>query len=51
MKKKFLVFALFIFTASLMEAQSISVGPQLGFIKTKDADKATVMPAVAVRLE
>ena len=51
MKKFIFVFVIFIFSASLMKAQSISVGPQLGFIKTKDADKAAVMPAIAVRLD
>ena len=51
MKKGLLTFAILIATVFSLSAQSVAVGPQIGFIKTKDADKATIMPAAAIRLD
>jgi opacity protein-like surface antigen len=31
-------------------AQSVAIGPQLGFVKSGDADKAVIMPGLALRL-
>lgn len=51
MKKVLFVFAILIVSISLLKAQSVAVGPQLGFSKTKDADKTAIMPAAAIRLD
>jgi hypothetical protein len=49
MKKYTLVLAV-LFTCSINFAQSFSVGPQLGLLKTSGADKAVIMPGGAVRV-
>jgi len=52
MKSKTLLIFSFIFCiSSEYFAQSISIGPQLGFIKSTDADQTTLMPGLAARLE
>lgn len=35
---------------SILNAQSLSIGPQVAYIKTSDAEKGVFMPAGAVRL-
>ncbi len=44
-----IIVLLFILTASI-EAQGLAIGPQVGFIKSKSADKNTVMPGAALRV-
>ncbi len=44
----YVLFAIMIYTA--VNAQSISVGPQLGLFKTVDADKVELLPGGAVRI-
>jgi hypothetical protein len=39
-----------LFFAGVISAQTLMIGPQVGFSKSGDADKASVMPAVAARL-
>ncbi len=51
MKNRFFILAILFISVSILSAQSISVGPQLGFSKANNADKATVMPSAAVRLD
>lgn len=43
--------ALFIAGLNSLTAQSVSVGPQVGFIKSVDADKTTIMPGAAIRIK
>lgn len=50
MKTRNILILLTVLIASTLSAQSISIGPQLGFAKSSDADKATVLPAIAARL-
>jgi len=50
MKNKFLTLV-FLFTGiSILNAQSLSIGPQVAYLKTSDAEKGVFMPAGAVRL-
>lgn len=49
MKKLFIILFVFVVTTSL-KAQSIAIGPQVGFIKSTDADKASIMPGLALRI-
>lgn len=52
MKIKTLLIFGFIFCLSTEYfAQSISIGPQLGFVKSTDADQTSLMPGLAARLE
>jgi opacity protein-like surface antigen len=51
MKSKIILFVLFVLTVSSIGAQTLSIGPQVGFLKSTDADKAVVMPALAARLD
>ncbi len=48
-KLSFILIVLIVVTTSL-KAQSIAVGPQVGFIKSTDADKASIMPGLALRI-
>lgn len=48
MKSRFIIIVLFL-TAISISAQSIAIGPQVGYVKTKDADKGTIMPGIAAR--
>jgi hypothetical protein len=50
MKKLFIIIIVLIVGITSLKAQSIAVGPQVGFIKSADADKSTIMPGVAIRL-
>jgi hypothetical protein len=48
--KTLLVLSFMLCMSSDFFAQSISLGPQLGFVRSTDADKTTLMPGVAARL-
>ncbi|PKL81605.1 MAG: hypothetical protein CVV24_14405 [Ignavibacteriae bacterium HGW-Ignavibacteriae-3] len=49
--KNFIAFIIvFILGITALKAQSVAIGPQVGFIKSADADKATIMPGVALRI-
>ncbi len=50
--KKSMLFTLVLSTAlsSILTAQSVAFGPQLGFIKSSDADNAVTMPGAALRV-
>lgn len=48
--KTLLIVSFVLCISSGIFAQSISIGPQLGFVKSTDADNASLMPGVAVRL-
>ena len=50
MKNKISTLVILLILTASVGAQSFSIGPQIGFIKTKDADKASIMPAIAARL-
>jgi len=51
MKIKTLLVVSFLFCISTdYLAQSISLGPQLGFVKSTDADQTSLMPGLAARL-
>jgi len=50
MKLTRLSILLLLFVSITSKAQSLAIGPQIGFIKTSDADKSIIMPAVAARL-
>lgn len=51
MKKNILfTLILLISAASILSAQSVSIGPQLGFIKSSDADNSVMMPGAALRV-
>ena len=50
MKQKLSVIILLILCFAEINAQSLSIGPQIGFINSKGADRAEIMPAVAARL-
>ena len=45
------VFVMFVMTSCFLSAQSIAIGPQVGIIKSVDADNSSIMPGVAVRLD
>ena len=51
MKKIFALFFFSIIGLATLNAQGIAVGPQVGFIKSADADKTTIMPGVALRIK
>lgn len=51
MKNRLFVIVILLASVSILTAQSFSIGPQVGFSKTNDADKATVIPSVAARLD
>ena len=48
--KTLLVLSFVLFISSNYFAQSISLGPQLGFVKSIDADQTSLMPGLAARL-
>lgn len=48
MKKYILIFLVLV--SSLTHAQTFAVGPQLGFVKSIDADNTSLMPGLAIRL-
>jgi opacity protein-like surface antigen len=48
--KTLLLLSFVLCTATNYFAQSISLGPQLGFIKSTDADQTSLMPGLAARL-
>jgi len=51
MFKRFFVLSFILIAAcASINAQSLSVGPQFGFIKSTDADNSVVMPGAALRL-
>lgn len=50
MKRTILTIVLMFVGFSFVNAQSISIGPQVAYIKTADAEKGVFMPAGAVRL-
>ena len=49
-KRFFIQSFILIAAVASINAQSLSVGPQFGFIKSTDADDAIVMPGAALRL-
>lgn len=51
MKKVYILILVAIIECSTINAQSIAFGPQVGFIKSSDADKSTIMPGAAVRIK
>lgn len=50
MKKTIFTLILFFAGFSIVFPQSISIGPQVAYIKTSDAEKGVLMPAGAIRL-
>ena len=50
MKKTIGIFVLLLLLGSTNFAQSLAIGPSIGFAKTKDADKSVIIPALAARL-
>lgn len=50
MKRAVLIIVLMFIGLSFIKAQSISIGPQVAYIKTADAEKGVLMPAGAIRL-
>jgi hypothetical protein len=46
-KKMILLTGLSVLMAAQVTAQSIGIGPQVGYFKTKDADKGSFMGGVA----
>jgi hypothetical protein len=50
MKKYVLIVFIGFLTTQIISAQSISVGPQAGFVKSVSADKSILMPGAAVRI-
>ncbi|MEW6654963.1 MAG: hypothetical protein AB1394_16060, partial [Bacteroidota bacterium] len=50
MKKSLLVIFCLALLSDAAFSQSLSFGPHLGFVKTKDAEKSVMMPGGAVRL-
>ena len=50
MKKKILCSFIMLFCAQMLSAQTLSIGPQAGFVKTANTDKAILMPGGAIRL-
>jgi hypothetical protein len=50
MKKILAIMILSFIVVTSISAQEIAVGPQLGFIKSKDSDKTSMMPGAAVRI-
>ncbi|MFA7228946.1 MAG: outer membrane beta-barrel protein [Melioribacteraceae bacterium] len=50
MKKILSIIILTFITFTAVKAQDIAVGPQVGFIKSKDSDKTTIMPGMALRI-
>lgn len=51
MKKYFaFLFAVVIFTSVTLNAQSLAIGPQVGLVKSNDADNTSIMPGLALRL-
>jgi hypothetical protein len=50
MKKIFSLMIIWAVISSALYAQTFSIGPQLGFVKSVDADNTTLMPGLAVRL-
>ena len=50
MKKYISAIIILIFISSTLNAQTFSFGPQLGFVKSIDADNTSLMPGMAVRL-
>ena len=51
LKKTFLVMALTFLMVPYVNAQSISLGPQLGYYKAQDADQGSYMGGAALRLK
>jgi hypothetical protein len=49
-ESRLLSLILILFVSSAIMAQSIAFGPQVGFVKTGDAEKAAMMPGLALRL-
>jgi len=49
-KNMILIFVLLLGISPLLHAQSVAFGPQLGFIKSSDADNAVMMPGAALRV-
>ena len=51
MKKNiFFTLVLMVCASRFLTAQSIAIGPQLGFIKSSDADNSVLMPGAAMRV-
>jgi hypothetical protein len=50
-KKTLLLTAMIALVSSRADAQSLSLGPQLGYYKTQDADKGSYMGGAALRLK
>jgi hypothetical protein len=50
-KKMLLLMGLAAVLAARVNAQSLSIGPQLGYYKTQDADKGSFMGGAALRLK
>ncbi|MFA7418919.1 MAG: hypothetical protein WCZ90_04465 [Melioribacteraceae bacterium] len=50
MKKAFFILFCLALLSEAAFSQSLSFGPQLGFVKTQDAEKSVMMPGGAVRL-
>jgi hypothetical protein len=50
MKKYISAIFVLILISSALSAQTFAIGPQVGFVKSIDADNTTLMPGLAVRL-
>lgn len=50
MKRIILIAVLIVFTASISMAQTFAIGPNVGYVKAKDADKGTYLFGAAARL-
>jgi opacity protein-like surface antigen len=50
-KRTLLLMGLITFMATQVNAQSISIGPQVGYYKVRDADQGNFMGGVALRLK
>ncbi|MEW6507991.1 MAG: hypothetical protein AB1432_09630 [Bacteroidota bacterium] len=50
MKRSILTLVFLFSLLSILSAQSLSIGPQVAYVKTSDAEKGVWMPAGAVRL-
>jgi opacity protein-like surface antigen len=49
-ESRLLTFLVILVVSSTIMAQSLAFGPQLGFVKSNDAEKASMMPGLALRL-
>jgi hypothetical protein len=51
MKKYYLpIFIIALLVSTSLNAQSLAIGPQVGLVKSNDADNTSIMPGLALRL-